>query len=254
MENPVYKDSAIENELSTGIAELDRVIHGVMPGDNIVWQLDSIEDYFRYIHPYCLFAERTGKKLVYFRFAEHQEVIPDGVNADVYHLKPEKGFESFIGEIFTVIENNGQGAFYVFDSLSELAVDWNSDRMVGNFFMLTCPYLYEYNTVACFALIRNCHSVYTINAIHNTAQVVIDNYIKNGEVFIHPLKVDKRHSKTMYLLHNWNKTKLNPITNSSVIADILGDVPHLRLSLSETYQDQWKTYFYQSKGNSERNR
>ena len=247
MEDSVFVNSALEDELSTGITELDSVIHGVMPGDNIVWQLDSIEDYIRYTHPFCIFAERTGKKLVYFRFADHQILIPDGVKADIYPLKPEKGFESFIGEIFRVIENNGQGAFYVFDSLSELAVDWNSDMMVGNFFMLTCPYLNEYNTVACFALIRNCHSVYTINAIHNTAQVVIDNYIKNGEVFIHPQKVDKRHSKTMYLLHNWNNAKLNPITSSSAIVDILGDVPHVRLNLSETCHDQWKHIFTKAK-------
>ena len=71
MEDSVFVNSALENELSTGIAELDSVIHGVMPGDNIVWQLDSIEDYIRYIHPYCIFAESTGKKLVYFRFADH---------------------------------------------------------------------------------------------------------------------------------------------------------------------------------------
>jgi len=242
VENPDY-----EYELSTGITGLDQVIHGVMPGDNIVWQLDSVEDYFRFIHPYCYFAHNTCKKLVYFRFAEHREVIPEGVNAEIIRLKPETGFESFIGEIFTVIENSGQGAFYVFDSLSELAVDWNSDRMVGNFFMLTCPFLFEYNTVACFALIRNRHSVETINAIQNTAQVVIDNFIRDGEIFIHPLKVEKRHSKTMYLLHKWANSELKPITNSSVIADIMGDVPHLRLVLSEMYEDQWKHTFTRAK-------
>ncbi|MCU0473020.1 MAG: PEP/pyruvate-binding domain-containing protein [Bacteroidales bacterium] len=247
MENPVFEGSPFRDKLSTGIAELDEVIHGIRIGDNIVWQMDYIEDYIRYIHPFCKYADRSGIKLVYFRFADHPDVIPDGVNAIVYQLKPENGFESFLGEIFTVIENSGEGAFYVFDSLSELAVDWNSDRMLGNFFMLTCPYLYVHNTVACFALLRNRHSIYTLNAIQDTAQVVIDHYLKHGEIYIHPLKVEKRHSKTMYMLHKWSNGNLNPITSSSEIAGILGDVPHPRLDLSETQKDLWKHVFIKAK-------
>ena len=247
MENPAIDDSTSGNELSSGIAELDEVIHGIRLGDNIVWQMDTIEDYTRYIHPYCHNADKTGYKLIYFRFADHPAVIPDGVKAIVYQLKPENGFESFLGEIFTVIENSGAWAFYVFDSLSELAVDWNSDRMLGNFFMLTCPYLFEHNTVACFALLRNQHSIYTLNAIQDTAQVVIDHYMKDGKIYIHPLKVDKRHSKTMYMLHNWSNGRLNPITNSSVISEILRDVPHPRLDLSETQKDLWRHAFSRAK-------
>jgi pyruvate, water dikinase len=230
-------------ELSSGIIELDEVIHGIRLGDNIVWQMDSIEDYSRYVHPYCEDAVSTGTKLVYFRFADHPEVIPPGVDADIYHLDPGNGFESFLSEIFRVIENTGEGAYYVFDSLSGLAVDWNSDRMLGNFFMLTCPYLYEHRTVACFALLRNHHSIYTLNAIQDTAQVVIDHYHKKGEFYIHPLKVDGRHSKTMYMLHKWGHGRISPITSSAVIAEILGDVPHPRLDLSEARNDLWKHVF-----------
>ena len=93
--------------------------------------------------------------LVYFRFAQHKPVLPAGVSAHVYTLHPEEGFENFIAEIFTVIEKFGKGVFYVFDCLSELAVDWYSDRMLGNFFMLTCPYLYDFDTVRKRALSRD---------------------------------------------------------------------------------------------------
>jgi hypothetical protein len=96
MENPVFNGSQSGNELSTGIVELDEVIHGIRLGDNIVWQMDSIEEYARYVHPYCKNADRTGKKLVYFRFADHPPVIPDGVDVKTYQLNPEKGFESFL--------------------------------------------------------------------------------------------------------------------------------------------------------------
>ncbi len=233
--------------LSTGISELDDVIRGVRAGDNVVWQLDAIDDYIRYVHAFCRYANRANIQLIYFRFADHREVIGDDINAEVYHLKPEYGFEIFIGEILRVIETTGKGAFYVFDSLSELAVDWNSDRMLGNFFMLTCPYLYEYDTVAFFALLRNRHSVYTTNAILDTAQVVINHYTKNGEIYIHPLKVDGRHSTTMYMLHKWKEGRYYPIKNSWTISEILGNEPHPGLDLSDTQQDLWKRIFSRAK-------
>jgi len=36
-------------QLSTGLPELDRAFRGLMPGDNIVWQVDSIEDYLPFV-------------------------------------------------------------------------------------------------------------------------------------------------------------------------------------------------------------
>ena len=36
--------AAIDAQVSTGIAGLDRVFRGIMAGDNIVWQVDSIDD------------------------------------------------------------------------------------------------------------------------------------------------------------------------------------------------------------------
>lgn len=34
-----------DGQLSTGLKGLDRIIDGVMPGDNFVWQMDSVGDY-----------------------------------------------------------------------------------------------------------------------------------------------------------------------------------------------------------------
>ena len=52
----------------------------------------------------------------------------------------------------------GRDAFYVFDCLSDLQSVWYTDRMMGNFFRVTCPYLFELDTVAYFPLIRGRHS------------------------------------------------------------------------------------------------
>ncbi|MBN1411904.1 MAG: hypothetical protein JW969_13730 [Spirochaetales bacterium] len=229
--------------MSTGISELDNVINGVMPGDNIVWQVDNIDDYLKFVDPYCTDAVKNGNTLIYFRFADHKELVPDNIGAKIYHLHPEIGFESFIADIFKVIEEVGEGAFYVFDCLSELAVDWYSDRMLANFFMLTCPYLYDYDTVTYFALMRNYNTSQTVNAIHETAQVIIDVYNRESGMYIHPLKVYKRYSKTMYMLHQWQEKKFVPVGRSIHISEILHDLPHLWLNTSNAKLDMWNRVF-----------
>ena len=69
-----------------------------------------------------------------------------------------RGFEHFATRIHEILRDEGTGAFYVFDCLSELLSAWTTDHMVGNFFWVTCPYLFELDTVAYFALIRHSHS------------------------------------------------------------------------------------------------
>ncbi len=55
--------------LSTGLPGLDRVFTGILPGDNIVWQVDVVEDYRPFVDPFVRDAIAGGKRLVYFRFA-----------------------------------------------------------------------------------------------------------------------------------------------------------------------------------------
>ncbi|MBN1628203.1 MAG: pyruvate, phosphate dikinase, partial [Thermoleophilia bacterium] len=125
--------------MTTGLPGLDQVLKGLLPGDNVVWQVDAVEDYQLIVTPYCEAALANGKKLIYFRFARHEPLLPPDFGAEVHELNPEQGFESFIAAIHAVIQNAGPGAFYVFDCLSKLAADWYSDQMLANFFMLTCP-------------------------------------------------------------------------------------------------------------------
>jgi pyruvate,water dikinase len=228
---------------STGLTGFDQVIQGVMPGDNIVLRVDSVDDYAPFVHPFCVEANRAGRELIYFRFADHEQLMPPGARAATYVMHPEQGFETFLIEIHRVIEKFGYGACYVFDCLSELAVDWYSDRMLGNFFMLTCPYLYDFETATYFGLLRNTHTQVATNAIHNTAQVVVDIYNNKGKLYIHPLKVWKRHTPTMYTLHSWDADAFNPVTHSSVISEILSHVPQRWLDSTLDRPDLWTRTF-----------
>ena len=72
-----------DTQLSTGLGGLDRVLKGLIPGDNIVWQVDDIADYAAFVRPFAEFALAKGKKLVYFRFADHEPLVPEGIGAEV---------------------------------------------------------------------------------------------------------------------------------------------------------------------------
>ncbi len=235
---------AVQEEVSnTGLPGLDRILERVLLGDNVVLQVDSIDDYVRFVTPFCQEAERQGRPLIYFRFADHRPVVPEDCKAEVYTLEPNEGFENFISEILDIIDGKGKGAFYVFDCLSDLSVDWYSDRMLGNFFMLACPYLYTYDTVAYFTLIRNHHTPFAIDAIHGTSQVVIDIHSKDQRIYVHPLKVDGRRSPTMYMLHLWEGEEFVPVLNSSTTAEILTGVPQPWVDHSTHQQDIWTKSF-----------
>jgi hypothetical protein len=233
-------------QASSGLPGFDAIIKEVLPGDNVVWQVDDLDDYLAFALPFCEAANREGKRLIYFRFARHAELLPPSIMAEVHRLHPESGFDAFISEIFDVIEAVGPGGYYVFDCLSDLAVDWYSDRMLGNFFMLTCPYLYRYDTVAYFALLKQYHSADAIDAIHKTAQVVLDVYRSQGQLFVQPRKVDGRHSRTMYSLHAREEGRFLPVTSSAVITRIMEHVPHFWVNFAATRLDVWTRAFMQA--------
>jgi hypothetical protein len=209
---------------TTGLPGLDQALNGIMPGDNVVWQIDAIEDYVTVVTPYYRAGLQSGRKVVYLRFARHQPVVPADCGVECHELDPADGFETFITKIHTVIESTGREALYVFDCLSELAADWYSDAMLGNFFMLTCPYLYDLETVAYFALFRNYHSSQAIRPVSETTQLFLELYRYAGTLYVHPLKVQFRYSATMNLLHRQEADSFSPVTSSALIASILTSV------------------------------
>ena len=99
----------VDAELSTGLTGLDRMLKGLIPGDNIVWQVGSVDDYAKFVEPYCDYAVQSGKRLIYFRFARHRPLMGADSKAEVHELRPETGFEQFLSQIHRVIKGVGHG-------------------------------------------------------------------------------------------------------------------------------------------------
>ena len=233
-------------QLSTGLPGLDRVLRGLIPGDNIVWQVDSVADYAPFVQANCDYARAKGRKLVYFRFGDHEPLVKDEAGIEVCRLQVAGGFEQFITEIHRAISRAGRGASLVFDCLSTLAVDWNSDRMLGNFFMLTCPYILDLESLAYFGLLRGCHSFHATTPIAETTQIFLDVYRHHGQLYVQPIKVQHRYSPTMYMLHAWDGNEFQPVVESSTTAEILTSMPWAGMDSVRARLGVWNRRFLQA--------
>ena len=212
---------SLPERITTGLDGLDEILDGLRAGDNVVWIVDSIEDYGFFIDPYVQQAIEKHKKVIYLRFAHHDPLIKPGKGVKVFELDAYRGFESFTARLHTIITEEGKGAFYVFDCLSNLLSAWATDLMIGNFFLVTCPYLFELETLAYFALLRDSHSFKTIARIRETTQILLDVHDSQGEIYIHPLKVYDRHSPTMFLPHLMQGRRFIPIADSYKATSLL---------------------------------
>ena len=208
-------------EVTTGLPGLDKVLRDVIPGDNIVWQVETVAEYEALVVPYARAARQAGRRLIYFRFASHEKLIPDDFGAEIHALDPRLGFESFVTQVHQVIDNAGRHAIYVFDCLSELASLWLADQMLGNFFLLTCPRLCDLETVTYFGILRNHHASFALNPIKETTQFLLDVFQHDGKVHVRPIKVPNRSQSLMNAVHVWQDEEFQPITDSVSLSEAL---------------------------------
>ncbi len=231
---------------STGIDSLDVVFTGLYKGDNVVWQVDSTDDFEKFVTPYVEKAISQERKVVYMRFARHKPFVESKPGVKIYELNADNGFETFTTQVHEIIAEEGKETYYVFDCLSYLLEAWATDLMIGNFFMVTCPYLYELDTIAYFALLRNSHSFKTIARIRDTTQLLIDLYNIEDKYCLHPLKVWKRYSATMFLPHLQQDNKFTPITSSVDATKLLAYISERSIQHSERLLDYWDKMFLEA--------
>jgi len=259
------------DRIKSGIPGLDTALDNIRLGDNVVWNVTNLNEFSYFVNPYIRQAKEDGRNLIYIRFANHPPLIEmtdedfelleieqnnpdkefsmierDGIK--IYQVNPYNQFETFTLEVHRIIELEGFDAFYVFDCLSDLQAVWSTDLMMGNFFKVTCPFLFQLDTVAYFPIIRGRHSYDAIAKIRETTQLFLNVYSNSpDEVYVSPLKVWNRYSQTMFLGH-----KFNPQTGSVKVLQDGHEVSkyYKTVNDSDKYQngqilDSWERYMLQ---------
>ena len=138
------------DRIRCGFPELDEILDYIRLGDNVVWQVTDIGEFSMFARPFVRQAVEDGRDVTYVRFAQHDPLIEDLTGVHLLELNPDIGFEAFTVALYEEITHRGREAIYVFDCLSELQSVWYTDLMMGNFFCVICPYLFELDTVAYF--------------------------------------------------------------------------------------------------------
>jgi len=229
-------------KVSTGFTTLDNVLQHLRMGDNVVFQVRNIEVYKKFVLAFIQTNMDLSKKIIYIRFSQHDPLIKDIAGVEVFPVNADNGFEEFCSQIHDKITREGRDVFYIFDCLSDLLDRWATDSMIGNFFKVTCPYLYELNTIAYFATFKNHNSFHTTAVIRDTTQVLFDVFQVGAKTYVYPLKVWNRYTPTLFLPHVVQENQFIPVTSS-------GDVAALYSQLGENDEnperdlDYWDRLF-----------
>lgn len=125
--------------------------------------------------------------------------------------------------------------------------------MMGNFFRVTCPFLFILDTVAFFLIIRGKHSLHSINKIIDTTQLFFDVYSDTGNVYVRPVKVWRRDSDTMFLPHTYEPEtgRFRPILDGVRSSRFYQTLGRAQRSAEEQFSDSWDRFFNRTRLRSE---
>ena len=257
--------------VKSGIPGLDEALDNIRLGDNVVWNVTNLNEFSYFVDPYVKQAKEDGRNLIYIRFSYHPPLVEmteedfklleieennpetefamierDGIK--IYKVNPYNQFETFTLEVRRIIEKEGYDAFYVFDCLSDLQAVWSTDLMMGNFFRVTCPFLFKLDTVAYFPIIRGRHSYDAIAKIRETTQLFLNVYSNSPEeVYVSPLKVWNRYSQTMFLGHKFNPQTgfVKVLQDGQEVSKYYKTINDSNKHHNEQILDSWERYMLQ---------
>ncbi len=207
--------------ISTGLPALDECTDALRPGDNVVFRFDDLDQYEWAVRARVDHVLSNGGSVHYFRFAGHRPLLNERSGVVTHNVNPEKGFERVITDIHSVIRELGIGANFVYDVLSELSSTYFSDRMIGNFFSVTCPYLRRLRTIAYFGIERHVHSFHAVKPIRETTQLFVDLYRSEGETYAMPAKIEGRERRDLLQMRMLTADGSRFVTDSQSIARVL---------------------------------
>lgn len=218
--------------VSTGIIWLDRLLGKLRVGENVVWEVEAgapVEAFIR-----AFLQERVGdakrksvcvsfnhspitmKEKLGDLFDHPQFILVDcftdgkgrgdpvfarfydtGMAEDLAHVvrvREPGDVDAFIAAINQIEAEAGEGAKYVFDSLTGMQDLWADPTRAYRFFTYACPRLYDLRTVAYWILEKDAHSASFRANLKHVTQVAIElSRIEGG----HTLQLVKAGGRTL---------------------------------------------------------
>jgi Nif-specific regulatory protein len=206
-----------EPVLTTGIVEIDRLVGGVLPGDNVVWEVDSGAPVDRFVSSFLAASEAESAPITYVSFNRSPQTISrtyaglmspgafrlidcfssgkgnnDRVFLDFYESPEKELHEAVIrvehpsdaAELEKTLTEVGSTAGgntrYVFDSLTGMLDLWSDEDVVLRFFGHICPRLFDLSTIAYWLLETEAHSPRFLAKVRHITQVVLEIGISRG--------------------------------------------------------------------------
>jgi transcriptional regulator with PAS, ATPase and Fis domain len=207
-----------EYQPTTGIAEVDQVVGGIIAGDNVVWEIDSGVAGDHFISRFVTACEQGAIPVVYISFNRSPQTIAsryaklmspgrfslvdcfssgkgnrdemflkffddparNSIHAPVHIADPAdpSRLEQALIEVGT---RGGQSANYVFDSLTGMLDLWGDENRVVRLFGHLCPRLYDLSTIAYWLLETEAHSEAFLAKVRHITQVVIEVALQRGK-------------------------------------------------------------------------
>ena len=203
---------------TTGIAEVDKAIGGVIDGDNLVWEIDSGVAGDHFISQFVSACELGGIPVVYVSFnrspqtiaAKYARLMSPGRFSLIDCFSSGKGnsdemFLKFFDDparnavhapvhiadpadpsrleqaLIDVGTRGGRSANYVFDSLTGMLDLWGDENRVVRLFGHLCPRLYDLSTLAYWLIETEAHSEAFLAKVRHITQVVMEVSLANGQ-------------------------------------------------------------------------
>lgn len=254
---------------STGIEYLDHLLGGLKIGDNVVWEADAGAYIDLFVEKFSQHSLSDGHNLVYVSFNKSPATIikklsklpnhhkitlldaftsgkgdNDPTFARFYELREQSHainvikvdnpadvlhFTKILNEIE---EKSGEGAMYVFDSITGMQDLWGDEVKTYKFFTYACPRLYDLNTVAYWILQNGAHSFNFKANLEHVTQVSIEVSHVGAQLFLRVTKAEGRYSSDMLKPQRfeiWGEEVLFQEAGEKDVMDLGGKVKFLRL-------------------------
>ena len=232
--------------VASGVSQLDQLLGGLFIGDNVVWHDNAGSLAHVFCLNFIQASQAQNKHLIYVSFDRSPRNLLEKLGPladnrfltilDCFTYGKGNGSEVFLKfyderksefpcHIISVDKprevNQVMDAFYsvhgtmegdvhfVFESLTGMQELWGGEEFILNFYLHSCPRLYELNTIAYWIMEKQAHSSRLRAQINQMAQVAIDLSIRRGTTSLTILKAEKRDLDTLNKPYNYWSKDLN---------------------------------------------